>query len=60
MSSTLFAERLAPLLSHIIYRRAALLCDFTRNAGSAKLKLLPEAYRAWPYLEVHIGWAMVL
>ena len=32
----------------------------TRNAVSAKLKLLLEAYRPWSYLDVYVCWAVAL
>ena len=34
--------------------------SFTRDAGSAKLKLLLEAYRPWSYLDVYVCWAVTL
>ena len=34
--------------------------SLTRNAGSAKLKLLQEAYRPWSYLDVYVCWAVAL
>ena len=48
MSSALFAERLAPLLSHIIYRGAALLCEIHTQCRICQTEAAARSLQSMP------------